>query len=217
MTLGAGVGLVALAFTLSHADAGSAGRDRQRYRIDVPRSRFVVNTTTAGVSSMFGHDHKIEVRGYEGAVTLVAGNIDNATLELVVRADGLHAVEERSEDITGEIDTALHDHVLESQAFPAITFSGRAVAASRRDDGAFDVTLTGDLRLHGVRRTVTVPLRLTLERRQMRASGKLSLRQTDYKIVPFSFAGGTVTVANRVTLSFDIVAYKEPGPPPAPR
>ena len=213
MTLGAGVGLVALACTLSLADAGSAGRDRQRYRIDVPRSRFVVNTTTTGVSSMFGHDHKIEVRSYEGVVTMVAGNIETATLELAARADGLHAVEEKHEDITGEIDTALHDHVLEVRAFPAITFTGRAIAASRRDDGAFDIKLTGDLRLHGVRRTVTVPVRLTLNDDTMRASGKLSLRQTDYKIVPFSFAGGTVTVANRVTLSFDIVAYKEAGPP----
>ena len=97
-----------------------------------------------------------------------------------------------------------------------ITFSGRAIAASRRDDGAFDVTLRGDLRLHGVRRTVTVPLRLTFTDNAMRASGKLSLRQTDYKIVPFSFAGGTVTVANRVTLAFDIVAYRDQGAP-APR
>ncbi len=213
MTLGAGVGLIALAFALSHADAGSAGRDQQRYRIDVPRSRFVVHTTTSGVSSMFGHDHKIEVRSYEGTVTMVAGKIETATLELAVRADALRAAEEKHEDIAGEIDTALHDHVLEARAFPAITFSGRAIAASRRDDGAFDVKLTGDLRLHGVRRTVTVPLRLTFTDDTMRASGKLSLRQTDYKIVPFSFAGGTVTVANRVTLSFDIVAYKEAGSP----
>ena len=44
----------------------------------------------------------------------------------------------------------------------------------------------------------------------------LSLRQTDYKIVPFSFAAGTVTVANRVTLAFDIVAYRDQGAP-APR
>ena len=213
MTLGAGAGLVALAFALSHATAGSTGLERQRYRIDVPHSRFVVNTTTTGVSSMFGHDHKIEVRSYEGTVTMVAGNIETATLELAVRADALHAVEEKHEDITGEIDTALHDHVLEARAFPAITFSGRAIAASRRDDGAFDVKLTGDLRLHGVRRTVTVPVRLTMTDDTMRASGKLSLRQTDYKIVPFSFAGGTVTVANRVTLSFDIVVYKVAGPP----
>jgi polyisoprenoid-binding protein YceI len=208
VTLGAGIGLVALAFALSHADAGSAARDQQRYRIDVPRSRFVVHTTTSGVSSMFGHDHKIEVRSYGGTVTMVAGNIETATLELTVRADGLHAVEEKHEDIAGEIDTALHDDVLDVRAFPAITFSGRAIAASRRDDGAFDVKLTGDLRLHGVRRTVTVPVRVTFKDDALRASGKLSLRQTDYKIVPFSFAGGTVTVANRVTLSFDIVAYR---------
>ena len=212
MTVGAGLGLVALAFALLHADVGAGGRDQQRYRIDVPRSRFVVNTTTSGVSSMFGHDHKIEVRSYEGTVTMAAGNIETATLELAVRADGLHAVEEKHEDIAGEIDAALHDHVLEVRAFPAITFSGRTIAARRRDDGAFDVTLTGYLRLHGVRRTVTVPVRLTSKDDTIRASGKLSLRQTDYKIVPFSFAGGTITVANRVTLSFDIVAYKDPGP-----
>jgi polyisoprenoid-binding protein YceI len=213
VTLGAGAGLVALAFALSQAGTSAARGERQRYRIDVPRSRFVVNTTTSGVSSMFGHDHKIEVRSYEGTVTVVPGQIETATLELTVRADALHAVEDKHEDIAGEIDAALHDHVLEARAFPSITFSARAVTASRRDDGAFDVKLTGDLRLHGVRRTVTVPLRLTFKDDTMRASGKLSLRQTDFKIVPFSFAGGTVTVANRVLLSFDIVAYKEPGPP----
>ena len=216
MTLSAGVALVALAVGLSHADAGSTGPDHQRYRIDVPRSRFVVHTTTSGVSSMFGHDHKIEVRSYDGTVTLVAGKVDYATVELTVRADALHAIEERQEDFSAEIDSALRDHVLESGAFPVITFSGRAIAVSRRDDGAFDVTLRGDLRLHGVRRRVTVPLRLTLRDDAMRASGKLSLRQTDYNVVPFSFAGGTVTVANRVTLSFDIAAYRDPAAP-APR
>ena len=214
MTLGGGVGLIALAFALSNADAGATGPDRQRYQIDVPRSRFVVHTTTSGVSSMFGHDHKIEIRSYDGTVTLAAGKVDNATLDLTVRADGLHAIEEKDEAITAEIDSALHDHVLEAGAFPVITFSGRAIAARRRDDGAFDVTLRGDLRLHGVRRTVTVPLRLTFTDDAMRASGKLSLRQTDYNIVPFSFAGGTVTVANRVALSFDIVAYKNAGAAP---
>ena len=216
MTPGAGVAVIALAVALSHGGVGSTAPDRQRYRIDVPRSRFIVNTTTSGVSSMFGHDHRIEVKSYEGAVTLLAGNVRNATLELTVSADGLRAVEEKHEDITAEIDSALHDHVLDVGAFPVITFSGRATAASRRDDGAFDVTLRGDLRLHGVRRRVTVPLRLAFKDDTMRASGKLSLRQTDYNIVPFSFAGGTVTVADRVTLSFDIVAYRDPAAP-APR
>jgi polyisoprenoid-binding protein YceI len=209
VTLGAGAGLVALAFALSHAPAGSTGLERQRYRIDVPHSRFVVNTTTSGVSSLFGHDHKIAATSYEGSVTLVAGNIATATVDLTVRAEALRAIEERHEDIAGEIDAALHDHVLDVRAFPTITFSGRAIAANRRDDGGFDVTVTGDLRLHGVRRTVTVPLRLTIKDDTMRASGTLSLLQTDYKIAPFSFAGGTVTVANRVTLSFDIVVYRE--------
>ena len=68
---------------------------------------------------MFGHDHKIEVRSYEGTVTLVAGKVEDATLELAVRADALHAVEDKRDDVTAEIDAALHDHVLEARArFP---------------------------------------------------------------------------------------------------
>ena len=64
-----------VAFTLFAADQQpSAGAPaRVSYRIDVPRSRFVVNTETTGMSSMFGHDHKLEVGDYSGEVDARAG------------------------------------------------------------------------------------------------------------------------------------------------
>ena len=116
-----------------------------------------------------------------------------------------------------EIDAALRDHVLETRKYPTITFKSRAVKAIAREDGTFDVTVAGELDLHGVRREVTVPVTLAFQGDSLRASGTLQLRQRDFKIAPFSFAGGTVTVADRVTLSFTIVARRRStgGPPTA--
>jgi polyisoprenoid-binding protein YceI len=208
----AGAALLTLAFALPAASADTTASDRQRYRIDVPRSRFVVNTQTSGLSSAFGHDHKIEVRSYEGSVTFTAGALDTASVEVVVFAASLRAAEERNESYADDIDAALRDHVLHPHKHPTISFVSRSVAARPRDDGAFDVTISGELRLHGVRRKLTVPVRLTLQDDMLRATGAVTLRQTDFNIVPFSFAGGTVTVANRVTLSFDIVARRDLSP-----
>jgi polyisoprenoid-binding protein YceI len=200
---------VALVLALCWPRVSTAEPERQRYRIDVPRSRFVVNTETTGMSSMFGHDHKIQVGNYEGTVTVTPGAVESAALDLMIWADSLHAFEEEHEDISWEIDVALRDHVLHTRKFPKILFSSRSATAQKREDGSLDVTLIGELQLHGVRRRVTVPLRLQFQAGTLRASGAVSLRQSDYKIPPFSFGGGTASIADRITLSFDIVAYQE--------
>jgi polyisoprenoid-binding protein YceI len=181
---------------------------RVSYHIDVPRSRFVVNTETTGMSSMFGHDHKLEVGDYAGEVNLAPGEPVTASLGLSVRADSLRAVDERDDDTAAELDAALRDHVLETRKYPIIKFKSRAVTAVSRADGTFDVNLAGTLDLHGVRREVTLPVTLAFQGDSVRASGTLQLRQRDFKIAPFSFAGGTVTVADRVSLSFTIVARR---------
>jgi polyisoprenoid-binding protein YceI len=181
---------------------------RVSYRIDVPSSRFVVATETSGMSSMFGHDHKVEVGSYSGEVTLIRGQPATAALELAVRADSLRAVEERDDATSADIDAAIREQVLETRKYPRITFKSRAVKATPGADGSFDVSLDGTLDLHGVRREVTIRCTLAFEGEGLRATGTLALRQRDFKIAPFSFAGGTVTVADRVTLSFTIVARR---------
>ena len=200
--------LVAFTLLVANQEPAAGEPARTSYRIDVPRSRLVVNTETTGMSSMFGHDHKLEVGDYAGEVSLIPGQPVTASLDLSVRADSLRAVEERDDDIVAEIDAALRDHVLETRKYPTITFKSRTVKAVARANGTFDVTLAGTLDLHGVRREVTVPVTLAFQGDTLRASGTLQLRQRDFKIAPFSFAGGTVTVADRVLLAFTVVAQQ---------
>jgi polyisoprenoid-binding protein YceI len=205
--------LLAVALLGADAAASSPIPTRVSYRIDVPRSRFVVHTVTTGLSSMFGHDHKIGVGNYSGEVNLVPGDPATASLELLVRADSLRAVEEVQEDAYEKIDAALRDHVLHTSTYPTISFKSSTVTATPREDRSFDVKVLGVLELHGVRRKVTVPCRLSFQGDTLRATGTLPLRQRDFRIPPFSFAGGTVSVANRVSLSFTIVATKVTGNP----
>ena len=74
-----------VAFSLVAAEKPSpAAPPRVSYRIDVP-SRFVVNTQTTGMPSMFGHDHQLEVGDYTGDVRLVPDDPGSASLELTGR------------------------------------------------------------------------------------------------------------------------------------
>jgi polyisoprenoid-binding protein YceI len=181
---------------------------RVEYKIDGKTSRLSVETETVGLSSMFGHDHKFVAREFAGTITLLPDAPESATLELKVPGDVLALVEDVSDDTHREIDTALREAVLETRKYPQISFRSRSVTAKKNDDGSFDVKLAGELDLHGVRRKVSVPARVTLTPDGIRAVGVMELRQSDFKIKPYTFAKGTVKVRDFVALSFDLVAKR---------
>ena len=55
---------------------------------------------------------------------------------------------------------------------------------------------------------MTVPAQVFLRADMVRAKGSLRLRQTDFGITPASLVGGTLTVQDEVTLTFDIVCLR---------
>jgi len=178
------------------------------YTIDSKTSRLTIETETTGLSSMFGHDHRFDVRDFSGVLTMRAGAPASAVLELTVRAGAVTLMENVDDDTRQEIAAALRDAVLETARYPEVAFRSRRVSATLNADGSFDVTLRGDLSLHGVRRSIVVPAHVVPTRDGLRATGALSLRQSAFKIRPYTFANGTVSVRNAVTVSFDIVARR---------
>jgi polyisoprenoid-binding protein YceI len=176
------------------------------YRIDATKSRFIVETETGGLSSMFAHDHKIEIRDFSGTATFERVPSDAGSLNLTVKTNSLYLLEEKNIGARQAIESALREEVLETAKYPEITFKSRSVTSERRGDGTYDVRLVGELRLHGVRRQMTVPARVSLKDGVLHAIGIFEIRQTDFKITPFSFINGTVTIKDMVTISFDIIA-----------
>jgi polyisoprenoid-binding protein YceI len=186
----------------------AAASARLEYRFDSKTSRLTVETETAGLSSMFGHDHKFDARDFAGRLALVPDQPASAVLELDVRGDGLTLMEDVSDDARREIAAALRDAVLETAKYPEISLRSRSVRAKKNADGSFDVKLTADLTLHGVRRTIIVPAHVVPTPTGVRATGALELRPSDFRIKPYTFAKGTVKVRDTIAISFDLVARK---------
>ena len=72
--------------------------------------------------------------------------------------------------------------------------------------GVYDLQVTGDLDLHGVSRSLTLPLRVEVAAGTLTATGKTTLRQSDFGMKPVSAGGGTVKVKNEIAVDLRIVA-----------
>jgi polyisoprenoid-binding protein YceI len=101
----------------------------------------------------------------------------------------------------------MHREVLESAKHPKITFKSVSVSdVKQTGNDAYSLVVNGDLTLHGVTKRIAVPVSATITPQQLSATGKYTLKQTDYGIKPYSAAAGTIKVKNDIVVNFNIVA-----------
>jgi polyisoprenoid-binding protein YceI len=196
-----------LAALLLAASAGAQSKSRT-YTIAPGESSFWVFVEKAGLLSGLAHDHEIGVKSFTGRVVVPDAGASGGSLELDVNAQSLTVLDKKpSEEDKKKIYNSMHNEVLESAKYQKITFKSASVSDVRPagSDG-YSFTLNGDLTLHGVTKRIAVPVTATITPQQLRATGKYTLRQTDFGIKPYSAAGGTVKVKNEVVVHFDIVA-----------
>jgi polyisoprenoid-binding protein YceI len=201
-----GGGFASASFGQPTPSKPAAPPSKASYQVDAKKSRFIVETETTGLSAMFAHDHKIGVRDFTGQATFTRDNAKGASLTLTAQANSLYLLGENDIGARQSIESALREDVLETTKYPQIVFTSRNVTSERRGDGTFDIRLAGDLKLHGVKKHIIIPARVSLDNGTLHAIGVIELRQTDFKITPFSFVSGSVGIRDVVTLSFDIVA-----------
>jgi polyisoprenoid-binding protein YceI len=182
---------------------------RVRYRIDASKSRFIVRAFAGGIFSAFAHDHTIAVGEFDGEARFSPGDPKTASLRVTIRAGSLAVTDTISEADRKEIESTMREDVLEIRKYPEIIFSSTSVSGSKRPDGSYEVTLSGDLTLHGVTRNHRITATVGFDGDTLRAKGEFSLLQTDYKITPVSIGLGTIRVKDDLRLSFDMVAIKE--------
>jgi polyisoprenoid-binding protein YceI len=190
--------------------APKAGDARAVYRVDAKKSRLIVETETGALSpAMFAHDHRIEVGEFSGSASFSPAAFSDAAFELTAKAGSLHLIGEANVGAREAVEAALREDVLEASKYPEISFKTKKVTSARRGDGTWDVRLVGELSLHGVKRPMTLPARVSLDGDTLHAIGVFEIRQTDFGITPFSFMkGGPVVIKDDVTLSFDLVAVR---------
>jgi len=102
-------------------------------------------------------------------------------------------------------DNRLRREGLETDAFPTATFKLTApveVPAAALTGTPSDITLTGDLTVHGVTRSVQIPAQAQLVDGTIPVAGSLTSPLSDYAIVAPNVGGFIVSIADDGTLEF---------------
>lgn len=181
-----------------------------RYVFDAKGSTCIVQASSTGLLSAFGHNPRLAITDYQGEVEFTPGapNFDDARVRLRIRADSLEVVDDISEKDRQEIQRRAHSEVLESDRFPEIVYDCAKISGNGSGNRLW-ATLNGELSLHGVTQPQAVTARVVMNGSSLRASGEFSVRQTDYDIRLVTAAAGTIKLKDELKCTFDIVARKQ--------
>jgi polyisoprenoid-binding protein YceI len=108
----------------------------------------------------------------------------------------------------GRRDNRMRTEGLQTDAFPTATFvlSGPIdVPAAARDGAQVEVTLIGDLTLHGVTRSVEIPAQAQFADGRISVLGSLRFALADFDIVAPNVGGFIISIADEGTLEFLLV------------
>jgi len=170
---------------------------------------WAIDPTHTAIGFSVRHAMVSKVRGgfneFAGSVVIDGANLAASTAELTIQAG---SIDTKNADRDGHLVSA---DFLNVEAFPTLTFTSTAVAIA----GA-DVTITGDLTIHGVTRPVTVefeyigtsldPFGFT----RVGFEGKAKISRKDFGLVwNAALETGGVLVGDEITLVLDVEAVKQ--------
>lgn len=179
------------------------------YRLDASESKFIAHAYAGGLLWFKGHDHLIAVRDFSGEAQLTPVTITPASLQIVAKAGSM--VETSSvftEPQKQIINNELREIVLQPDQYPEIVFRSTQVTGKAISDNQYDLRIKGDLTLHGVTRQITIPTKVTITGRELRALGEFSIDRGDFKVKATSAFHGLVRVRDKVKFTFDIVGHQ---------
>jgi polyisoprenoid-binding protein YceI len=187
-----------------------AAQEKAGYSIDSAKSKLEINVYKEGVFKAFGHNHLIIAKQMSGGVQFDPKKIESSVVNLKVETKSLTVSPqgEPEKDRQDVQTTMTGEKVLDAAKYPEIAFISTGVSAVKQTGDGWTLTLSGNLKLHGVEKPVRFPVALHVNGNQLQARGEVPLLQTDYGIKPVKAGGGAVTVKDELKISFDIVAAK---------
>lgn len=186
-------------------------QDKPNYSIDGARSKVEIDVYKEGFFKAFGHDHLVAAKELSGQVRFDAEKIDQSKVRLTFPTKSITVIDpgESEKDRSDVQATMEGEKVLDVARFPEISFSASRVSAVKKTQAGWELTLSGNLNLHGVEKPVSFPLKVHVEADELRGEGELSILQTDYGMTPVRVGGGTVKVKDKLKITFNIVAKKQ--------
>ena len=173
----------------------------------------VAGTWTVAADSVAGYRVREQLANLPAESDAV-GRTDQVTGSIAVEASGTTTTltaASLSVDMTSLAsdksmrDNRLRREGLETDTFPTATFALTApveVPAAALTGTASDITLTGDLTVHSVTKSVQIPAQAQLVNGTIQVAGSLTFPLSDYAIVAPNIGGLIVSIAEDGTLEF---------------
>ncbi|WP_229257889.1 YceI family protein [Duganella margarita] len=173
-------------------------------RIDTAQSLIAVTVRRGGILARLGHDHVVASHTVTGTVAPLR-NVADFQFRLdemkIDEADLRRIAGMEKQPSADAIEGTRHNmltKVLDADRYPLVT-----VHVERRAAGQpLQVAIT----LHGVTRTLAIPVELREENGVISVKGTVQLKQTDFGLTPFSVMGGAMSVLDPMELRFDLTA-----------
>ncbi|MFI8568590.1 YceI family protein [Rhodococcus sp. NPDC078407] len=169
--------------------------------------QLAVRTDVTGRAAKMGHRLTIDMTSWtasvewsEGAPTAVALSAEVSSLDVVHGEGGLTPLI-GPEKIVAKANAL---KTFDADKYPTITFRSSEIAAV---DPGFRVT--GTVEIHGVSKEIVVEVNVTDSEDRWRIGSETIVRQSDYKITPYSQMFGAMKVVDEVTVTFD-AEYAKP-------
>jgi polyisoprenoid-binding protein YceI len=187
-----------------------------RYTLDPASSRFTVQAFAAGMLSALAHSPTFAVREFSGELSFTPETLADASFRLTVRADSLTVSDSVSPKDRADIEGRMRLEVLETAVYPEIDFQSIEITADKVADNWYRLRLKGEIRLHGVKRPLTVDAQLRVLEDQARLSGQGSLLLSAYRIKPVTALGGLIKLKDELKVDFDLAGRQPPHPALSP-
>jgi polyisoprenoid-binding protein YceI len=194
---------------ISTAAEEAEGTESDHYVIDNRASRFTVQAFATGLLAKMGHNPTIGIRDFSGDMKFNPDKLEASSFRLLIKTASMSVQDDISDKDRREIERLMTQEVLEIAKFPEVVYEASDISVTKMADALFSATVKGNLTMHGVTNSQTIPVRVASFGSMLRASGDFSLDQTDSNIKLVSVAGGALKLKNELKFSFEIVARKQ--------
>ncbi|MEU3473775.1 MULTISPECIES: YceI family protein [unclassified Rhodococcus (in: high G+C Gram-positive bacteria)] len=169
--------------------------------------QLAVRTDVTGKASKMGHRLTIAVNSWSATVEWSGGAPAAVSLTAEVRSIEVVHGEGGLTPLIGPEKIVAKANALKSfdaDRYPSIQFRSAEITAV---DAGF--RLSGTAEIHGVSREITVDVDVTDLGDRWHIASETAVRQSDYKITPYSQMFGAMKVVDEVTVTFD-AEYRKP-------
>jgi polyisoprenoid-binding protein YceI len=183
------------------------------YVLDAEKTELLAFTEPTGIFKGASHSHVIKATGVTGKIVFDADAVTSSWVTVGFPVSGLVVDEpelRKREGMTAELTQRDREDIakamrsprqLDAQKFPGISFDSTKV--TKTGDGKLEVT--GRMAIHGVRKTITLPVTYKIDGDTFRGEGTITLGHKDFGLERYTAVMGTVQNAEPIRLRILLV------------